>query len=164
MVTKIMLQDIMNDKADKGDVNTKVSYEEFGRAVDDLSTNLKDLVNESFNNSEHWKQVTDHLAEDLTEKMDKSELAPLKTYFKSNLKALDDKVRQLQMSMDEPDPAGTRKKLLKDYNCISCDRRCNISGITNAPTLPLLGPIMAGHTTASRRAFDLHRMRIKKKM
>ncbi len=78
--------------------------------------------------------------------------------------ALDEKIRRLQRQIEEPDPAGTRRKLLKDVNCISCDKHCNITGFTNGPTLPIIGPIKAGHTTASKRAFDLHRMRLKKKL
>jgi hypothetical protein len=164
MVTKQSLAEALGDKADKGQINTKVSYDEFGRAIDELHTNLRDLVSESYNRSEHWKQITDQMGQELNDKLDKVELAPLKAFFKANMKNLDEKVRQLTLQIEEPDPAGTRKKLLRDYNCISCDRKCNISGVTNAPTLPLLGPILAGHTTASRRAFDLHRMRIKKKL
>jgi len=164
MVTKQMLLDALSDKADKGLINTKVSYDEFGNTVDEIHTQLHNLMVEGYQRNENWKKVTSELAEDLAEKLDKVELAPIRAFFKSHLKNLEDKVKTLSDLIEEPDPAGTRKKLLRDYNCISCDRMVNITGVTNGPTLPTVGPIRAGHTTASRRALDLHRMRMLKQL
>ncbi|ODM91678.1 Glutamine-rich protein 2 [Orchesella cincta] len=164
MVTKQMLLDALSDKADKGLINTKVSYDEFGNTVDELHTQLHNLMVEGYQRNENWKKVTSELAEELAEKLDKVELAPIRAFFKSHLKALEDKVKNLSDLIDEPDPAGTRKRLLRDYNCISCDRMVNITGVTNGPTLPTVGPIKAGHPTASRRALDLHRMRMLKQL
>ncbi|CAL8125231.1 unnamed protein product [Orchesella dallaii] len=164
MVTKQMLLDALSDKADKGLINTKVSYDEFGNTVDELHTQLHNLMVEGYQRNENWKKVTSELAEELAEKLDKVELAPIRAFFKSHLKALEDKVKNLSDLIDEPDPAGTRKRLLRDYNCISCDRMVNITGVTNGPTLPTVGPIRAGHPTASRRALDLHRMRMLKQL
>ena len=162
MVTKHMLIDALSDKADKGQMNTKVSYDEFGNSMDELTTRMQNLLVEVYQKNENWKNITDHLGEELGAKLDKVELAPVRAYFKSHLKTLEERVNQLTAQLEEPDPAGTRKKLLKDLNCISCDRHCNISGVTNSPQLPTIGPILAGHTTASQRAYDLHRMRQQK--
>lgn len=164
MVTKQMLLDALSDKADKGLINTKVSYDEFGNTIDELHTQLHNLMVEGYQRNENWKKVTADLAEELAEKLDKVELTPIRAFFKSHLKALEEKVRKITQLIEEPDPAGTRKKLLKDYNCISCDRAVNIAGVTNGPTLPTIGPIKAGHPTASKRALDLHRMRMRKQL
>lgn len=164
MVTKQMLVDALSDKADRGLINTKVSYDEFGNTIDELHTQLRNLMVEGYQRNENWKKVTTDLAEEMAEKLDKVELAPIRAFFKSNLKTLEEKVKNLSALIEEPDPAGTRKKLLRDYNCISCDRNVNISGVTNGPTLPVIGPIPAGHPTASRRALDLHRMRMAKQL
>jgi hypothetical protein len=159
MVTKPMLVDAMSDKADKGHMNTKVSYDEFGTAMDELTSRLQSLLMEVYQKNESWKMITDQLTEGLADKLDKVEIGPLRAYFKNHLGKLEEKVIHLTRLLEEPDPAGTRKKLLKDYNCISCDRHTNISGLTNGPQLPLMGPILAGHKTGSQRAFELHRMR-----
>ena len=159
MVTKPMLLDAMSDKADKALVNTKVSYDEFGTSLDELQNALQSLLLEVFQKNETWKQITDQLGDEMGDKLDKSEMGPLRAYFKAHLSKLETQVTKLTKLMEEPDPAGTRKRLLKHYNCISCDRHANISGVTNGPTLPIIGPILAGHTTASQRAFELHQMR-----
>jgi hypothetical protein len=162
MVTKHMLIDAMSDKADKGQMNTKVSYDEFGNSMEELTTRMQNLLIEVYQKNENWKNITDHLGEELSAKLDKIELAPVRAYFKSHLKTLEDRVTCLTSQLEEPDPAGTRKKLLRDLNCISCDRHCRISGVTNAPQLPIIEGILAGHSTASQRAYDLHRMRAQK--
>jgi len=159
MVTRQMLIDSLTDKADKGQVNTKVSYDEFGNTIDEIHEQLHSLLMEGYERNENWKKVASDLTEELSEKLDKVELAPIRAYFKNHLKNLEERVSKLTELIEAPDPAGTRRKLLRDYNCISCDRHVNISGVTNAPLLPTIGPIPAGHITASRRAFDLHRMR-----
>lgn len=86
MVTKEILRDALIDKADKGQINTKVSYYEFGNAIEELNTALRDLIMDGFNNNEHWKQITDDLATGVKDKLDKSELVPVKAFFKSNIK------------------------------------------------------------------------------
>jgi hypothetical protein len=154
-----MLVDAMSDKADKGQMNTKVSYEEFGNTMEEVTNRLQGLLLEVYQKNEMWKSVTDKMAEDLSDKLDKVEMGPLRAYFKNHLTHLDEKVIHLTKLIEEPDPAGTRKKLLKDYNCLSCDRHTGISGVTNGPTLPLFGPILAGHTTASNRALELYKLR-----
>jgi hypothetical protein len=159
MVTKQMLTDSMSEKADKGQINSKVSYDEFGNTVDELHNQLHNLMVEGYQRNETWKKVTTDLAEELAEKLDKVELAPIRAFFKSRLKKLEDRVLSLSALLEEPDPAGTRKKILQDYNCISCDRRVNISGVTNAPTLPCLPPLVISSSTAPRRTFDLHHLR-----
>jgi len=159
VVTRPMLMNALGDKADKGQMNTKVSYDEFGAGMDELQSRLGNLLQEVYRKNELWKEITDQMREDLGEKLDKVEISPLRAYFKNHLGKLEEKVNHLTQIMEEPDPAGTRKKLLRDYNCLSCDRHTNISGMTNAPLLPVLGPILAGHSTASQRAFELYRMR-----
>lgn len=164
MVTKQMMLDALSDKADKGLINSKVSYDEFGNTIDELHSQLHNLMVEGYQRNENWKKVTADLAEELAEKLDKVELAPIRAFFKSHLKNLEEKVKALSTLIEEPDPAGTRKKLLRDYNCLSCDRMVNIAGVTGGPTLPILGPIKAGHATASKRALDLHRYRMMRQL
>lgn len=159
MVTKQFLLDMISDKADKGQINTKVSYDEFGNTVDELHAQLHNLMVEGYQRNENWKKVTSDLAEELSEKLDKVELAPIRAFFKSRLKRLEDRVTSLSTLLDEPDPAGTRKKLLRDYNCLSCNRKVNISGFTNTCTLPNMGPATAMPSSASHRTYDLHRLR-----
>jgi len=152
----------MSDKADKGQMNTKVSYDEFGSSMEELNTRMQNLLLEVYQKNDNWKHITEGWAEELAEKLDKIEIGPLRAYFRHHLQHLEEKVFILTQQMEEPDPAGTRKKILKDYNCLSCDRHVNISGCTNAPLLPVLGPILAGHTTASQRAYEMHKMRLTK--
>lgn len=159
MVSKQFLLDMISDKADKGQINTKVSYDEFGNTVDELHVQLHNLMVEGYQRNENWKKVTSDLAEELSEKLDKVELSPIRAFFRSRLKKLEDRMNSLAKLLEQPDPAGTRQKLQKDFNCISCDRRVNVSGFTNTCVLPTLGGTNALASSASHRAYDLHRLR-----
>ena len=166
VVTKPMLVDAMGEKADKEEINTKVSYDKFGDAIDELANKLQTLLVEVYQKNEGWKRITDKLIEEMGGKLDKYEIGPLRAYFKSHLGDLEAQVTALVKQFNEPDPAGTRKKLIKDCYCISCDRHCNISGVTNSLPLPCLGASMpgpTGQTSASHRAYELFNLRNAKK-
>lgn len=88
------------------------------------------------------------------------ELAPLRDFVNHKLKSLQDKLKTLAALKKDTDAAATKKKLLRDVNCLSCDkdvvmrRDLSTSMIPPPPSLPpgkSMGPYLAYELDALRK-------------
>ncbi|XP_076299008.1 uncharacterized protein LOC143217998 isoform X3 [Lasioglossum baleicum] len=115
------LEDALADKADAQAVHRKVSYDQFDAACDDLAQGLEDAINKLGNQESIWQQALDEVQREIEGKVDKIEMTPLKDFVSSKLKAVQDKLRTVAQMKEDTEAAGT-KKLLRDVQCISCDK------------------------------------------
>lgn len=106
-----------------------------------------------------WQHALDEIQKDIGSKLDKMELAPLRDFVNNKLKSLQDKLRTLAALKKDTEAAGT-KKLLRDVNCLSCDkdvvmrRDLSTSMIPPPPSLPpgkSMGPYLAYELDALRK-------------
>ncbi|XP_076227323.1 uncharacterized protein LOC116429748 [Nomia melanderi] len=115
------LEDALADKADAQTVHRKVSYDQFDAACDDLAQGLEDAINKLGTQESIWQQALDEVQKEIEGKVDKIEMTPLKDFVSTKLKAVQDKLRSVAQMGQDTDAAGT-KKLLRDVQCISCDK------------------------------------------
>ncbi|XP_034195382.2 uncharacterized protein LOC117611545 isoform X1 [Osmia lignaria lignaria] len=115
------LEDALADKADAQAITRKVSYDQFDAACDDLAQGLEDAINKLGKQESIWQQAMDEVQREIEGKVDKMEMTPLKDFVSAKLKSLQEKVKNVAQMRQESEAAGT-KKLLKDVQCISCDK------------------------------------------
>nr|XP_033322686.1 myosin-4-like [Megalopta genalis] len=115
------LEDALADKADARAVHRKVSYDQFDAACDDLAQGLEEAVNKLGKQETIWQEALDEVQKEIEGKVDKIEMTPLKDFVSTRLKAVQDKLRSVAQMRDDTEAAGT-KKLLRDVQCISCDK------------------------------------------
>ena len=69
-----------------------------------------------------WQQALDSIQKEVGNKLDKMEVDPLRDFVNSKLKALQEKFKSLTALKREQEAAGTKTKLLRNVNCISCHK------------------------------------------
>ncbi|XP_053976484.1 glutamine-rich protein 2-like [Hylaeus volcanicus] len=115
------LEDALADKADAQAINRKVSYDQFDAACDDLAQGLEDAIGKLGKQESIWQQTLDEVQKEIEGKVDKIEMTPLKDFVSNRLKSLQDKLKSVAEMRQESEAAGT-KKMLRDVQCISCDK------------------------------------------
>ncbi|XP_019882303.2 uveal autoantigen with coiled-coil domains and ankyrin repeats [Camponotus floridanus] len=115
------LEDALADKADTQAVNRKVSHDQFDAACDDLSRGLEEAIDKLTKQESIWQQALDEVQNEIAGKVDKIEMTPLKDFMNKKLKSLQEKLKIMAEARREIEAAGT-KKLLRDVQCISCDK------------------------------------------
>ncbi|XP_018394858.1 PREDICTED: glutamine-rich protein 2-like isoform X2 [Cyphomyrmex costatus] len=115
------IEDALADKADAQTVNRKVSHDRFDAACDDLARGLEEAIDKLTKQESIWQQALDEVQNEIATKMDKVEMTPLKDFVNNKLKSLQEKLKIMIEARREIEAAGT-KKLLKDVQCISCDK------------------------------------------
>ncbi|XP_012218727.1 glutamine-rich protein 2-like isoform X2 [Linepithema humile] len=116
------LEDALADKADTQTVNRKVSHDRFDAACDDLTRGLEEAIDKLSKQELIWQQTLDEIQNEIASKVDKIEMTPLKDFIHKKLKSLQDKLKIIAEARHEIEAAGTKKKLLKDVQCISCNK------------------------------------------
>ncbi|XP_046587875.1 uncharacterized protein LOC124293023 [Neodiprion lecontei] len=115
------LEGALANKADARAVNRKVSYDQFDAACDDLARGLEEAVTKLTQQEGIWQKALDEVQQEIEGKLDKIEISPLKEFVNNKLKTLQEKLKTLSDLKHESEAAGT-KKLLRDVQCLSCDK------------------------------------------
>ncbi|KAK2579363.1 hypothetical protein KPH14_000983 [Odynerus spinipes] len=133
------LEDALADKADAQAVNRKVSHDQFDAACDDLARGLEEAINKLGKQESIWQQALDEVQREIEGKVDKIEITPLREFVNNKLKSLQDKMKRIAEMRREAEAAGT-KRVLRDVQCISCDKdvvmRVEESGKFETPPMP----------------------------
>lgn len=115
------VREALMDKADYNTIQNKVSQEELTATKCDMSKHISELINSLTEKEAAWKQTIKDIQRLLGSKMDHHDIAPLKAYIKTQIDHLQGQLRGLEQMKEETEAAGTRSKVLRNVNCISCD-------------------------------------------
>ncbi|EZA56163.1 Glutamine-rich protein [Ooceraea biroi] len=115
------LEDALAEKADAQTVNRKVSHDQFDAACEDLARGLEEAIDKLTKQESIWQQALDEVQNEIAGKADRGEMMPLKDFVNNKLKSLQEKLKSMIEAKREIEAAGT-KKLLRDVQCISCDK------------------------------------------
>ncbi|CAH2215846.1 jg26469, partial [Pararge aegeria aegeria] len=102
----------MAEKADLRMLARKVSHDQFELACDDLSRGLEHAIGKLNVQEALWQQALDDIQREIEMKLDKMELSPMKDFFNSKLKQLQDNLKQMAAMRLEVEAAGTKRRLL----------------------------------------------------
>lgn len=108
-------------KADKLDLESKVSRMRFDATTEQLNKMFQELLNKMSGQESDWNKVIEKISMEMELKLNRMELDPLK-------KQLEDRWKSVRKQLQEApqvklgDAAGIRKQLVTRFNCISCAR------------------------------------------
>ncbi|XP_048481949.1 uncharacterized protein LOC105382474 isoform X2 [Plutella xylostella] len=138
-VTKMDREDVIEAMADKVDLQMltrKVSRDQFETACDDLAKGLENTLEKLNMQESLWQQALDDIQREIETKLDKLELCPVKEFFNSKLRQLQENLKKIAALKREVEAAGTKRKLLRDVKCISCDAEAVMSVEPPPPPAP----------------------------
>ncbi|XP_050299473.1 uncharacterized protein LOC126738269 [Anthonomus grandis grandis] len=153
------LEDALADKADACQINRKVSHEQFDAAYDEITKSLESALDKLKRQEELWLQSLTDLQKEIGNKLDKMELTPLKDFINSKLKGIQDKVKKISAMKQEHEAAGTKSKLLRNVNCISCDADVVMKKQTDITLYPKPYALPATKSPAPYLAYELDLLR-----
>lgn len=113
----------MAEKADLRQLARKVSHDQFETACDDLTRGVERALGKLNIQEALWQQALDDIQREIEAKLDKMELSPVKDFFNKKLRQLQNNLKQMMDLRKEVEAAGTKRRLLRDVNCISCDAK-----------------------------------------
>nr|XP_026484890.1 uncharacterized protein LOC113392607 [Vanessa tameamea] len=148
----------MADKADMRMLARKVSHDQFELACDDLSRGLEHALGKLNMQEALWQQALDDIQREIEMKLDKMELSPVKDFFNNKLRQLQDNLKQMASLRREVEAAGTKRRLLRDVNCISCDANAVMQTIPPS-TVPVLRPLQANISMKPYLSYELDAIR-----
>ncbi|XP_050351931.1 uncharacterized protein LOC126774434 isoform X2 [Nymphalis io] len=158
---KLDREDMVEAMADKADLRMlarKVSHDQFELACDDFSRGLEHALGKLNMQEALWQQALDDIQREIEMKLDKMELSPVKDFFNNKLRQLQDNLKQMASLRREVEAAGTKRRLLRDVNCISCD--ANAVMPTEPPTtVPVLRPLQANISMKPYLSYELDAIR-----
>lgn len=148
-------------KADKKSLESKVNHKLFDKTTEEINNMIKEILDKLTGHDEEWKKAYGKLTEDIDGKLDRLELDPLKEWLEGKLKALNDKIKKYQTSVEwtEDDAAGIRKQLIQRFHCISCDRPVDMMPTGAIPALPNQMPMPASKSPRPYTTFELDQIR-----
>ncbi|XP_025904809.1 uncharacterized protein C16orf96-like [Nothoprocta perdicaria] len=118
---KAQLEQGMDIKADKAELETKVSQEELQSAVAQLSEMMQDLLQKMSLQDQDWQKALEKLVSDMDSKLDRMVLDPLRAQLERVWRFTKKYLRQ-GPPFNASSAAGFKKQLFDRVKCISCDR------------------------------------------
>ena len=97
------------------------------------------------------------LSSDISKKLDKREVEPLKHYLEARMEAL--KPKPVEKPPPDEFAAGIRKQFLVDYSCISCDRPVRYAKEGTFPPLPTMHSLPGSKSNRPYTTFELEQIR-----
>ncbi|XP_045450438.1 uncharacterized protein LOC123659231 [Melitaea cinxia] len=158
---KLDREDMVEAMADKADLRMlarKVSHDQFELACDDLSRGLEHALGKLNMQEALWQQALDDIQREIEMKLDKMELSPVKEFFNSKLRQLQENLKQMASLRREAEAAGTKRRLLRDVNCISCDANA-VMPMEAPSTVPVSKPLPANLSMKPYLSYELDAIR-----
>ncbi|XP_065540575.1 glutamine-rich protein 2-like [Lathamus discolor] len=154
----------MDEKADKGALESKVSRAQFEASLELLNERSQEVLSRVTGQEQGLHEVQQQLREEMASKLDRLELGPfqqqLDEHWKSSLKQL----KEMAPPMEADNAAGIRKQLLVDFQCLSCDRQLSMQvpglPIPPIPSFPPLVPHITGQSHPVLKMEQTYRERV----
>ncbi|XP_010214294.1 PREDICTED: putative uncharacterized protein C16orf96 homolog [Tinamus guttatus] len=118
---KALLEQGMDVKADKAELETKVSQEELQSAIAQLSEMMQDLLQKMSLQDQDWQKALEKLVSDMDSKLDHMVLNPLRVQLERVWRFTKKYLRQ-GPPFSANSAAGFKRQLFERVKCISCDR------------------------------------------
>ncbi|MGH0129233.1 UNVERIFIED_CONTAM: hypothetical protein FKN15_024693 [Acipenser sinensis] len=142
-------------KADKLDLESKVSRMRFDATTEQLNKMFQELLNKMSGQESDWNKVIEKISMEMELKLNRMELDPLK-------KQLEDRWKSVRKQLQEApqvklgDAAGIRKQLVTRFNCISCARPVDM--MVPPPLKPVTNQENSEVASTERRIANMRRI------
>ncbi|XP_062467350.1 glutamine-rich protein 2-like isoform X2 [Pezoporus occidentalis] len=154
----------MDEKAEKGALESKVSRTQFEASLELLNKRNQEVLSRVTGQEHGLHEVQQQLREEMATKLDRLELGPFQQRLEEQWKSSLEQLKKMAPLTEADDAAGIRKQLLADFQCLSCDRQLSMrvpgSPIPPIPPLPPLVPRIAGQSHPLLKTEQTHRERM----
>ncbi|XP_068730764.1 glutamine-rich protein 2-like isoform X1 [Montipora capricornis] len=155
-------------KADKGDLESKVSLNQFDESFNLLDRGLSDALEKM----ESQMSIEDALKETLQElqsklhlKLDRQELDSLRDQLESRIREVQViRTTVKEKHTDDGEPAGFRRNRPEKVHCISCDRPLEVQPGEIGPNMPKMQSLPGQKSSKPYTTFELEHIRQHQKM
>ncbi|XP_065541912.1 glutamine-rich protein 2-like isoform X1 [Lathamus discolor] len=151
----------MDEKADKGALESKVSRAQFEASLELLKERNQEVLSRVTGQEQGLHEVQQQLREEMAPKLDRLELGPFQQELDEHWKSSLEQLKETAPPMEADDAAGIRKQLLVDFQCLSCDRQLGLrvpgSPIPPIPPFPPLVPHVTGRSQPVLKTEQTHR-------
>ncbi|GLV44948.1 no individualized sperm [Carabus blaptoides fortunei] len=136
------------EKADtdimKDGLNRKVSHHHFEEVYEEIRTSFQDSADRLKEQEELWFKTLEDIQIAVGNKIDKiDEIDPLRRNMNQKIRVLQDQIDILNQSKEEQDAAATKKRIIRDMNCLSCDKPAYIKKFNEHSQFPE-PPVVSG--------------------
>ncbi|XP_065525966.1 nucleosome-remodeling factor subunit BPTF-like [Lathamus discolor] len=151
----------MDEKADKGALESRVSRAQFEASLELLKERNQEVLSRVTGQEQGLHEVQQQLREEMASKLDRLELGPFQQELEEHWKSSLEQLKEMAPPMEADDAAGIRKQLLVDFQCLSCDRQLSMrvpgSPIPPIPPFPPLVPHVTGRSQPVLKTEQTHR-------
>eukprot|EP00794_Sanderia_malayensis_P003329 gene3329-3816_t len=156
-IGKEYVDEKVSSKADKSELKNKISQDEFDSGLGHLDRSLQDTLQRIEGQDSILKQFVIKIDERFEEKINREDVQKLKEYFEKRMKSI--KVKTPEPVLPEENAAGFRKPLLRNFNCISCDRALDLLQEDAMPSLPFNQALPGSRALRPYTTFELEQVR-----
>ncbi|XP_063222697.1 uncharacterized protein LOC134531091 isoform X2 [Bacillus rossius redtenbacheri] len=126
----------LEKKADQTDVKKKVSQSQFETISEDLMKGIDQALGRLTEQELMWKEALEQMQQEMEGKIDKEEVSPVQEFVNQKLLAIQEKLKALQAMREDTEAAGAKRKLLRNVQCISCDKNVVMKRQSAVPCTP----------------------------
>jgi len=156
-------------KADKSELDMKVSRDDFDGAIEDMSKQLEGLVGKMLEVEESWKTSLDQTNARLKKTLNSDDMDAFKRSLESRLKSLKTLLESTRHEEGEhatecSGDAALFRKPLMGYKCVTCDKVTFPTPGFPVASIPVQGNLPHMNTIRPYTTFDLHNIREQSKL
>jgi len=144
-------------KAEKKDLKNVITRNQFDDCVMGIDRNIQNLVQDLQSNEAKSAKTFNNLQDILADKLNRDDAIDIRGYIDSRFKSFKPKMPPAPPAEDYA--AGSRKKLMPDCNCISCDRPVGVPCHDQCPTLPYFHALPGMKSIRPVTTFELQTIR-----
>uniref|UniRef100_A0A8C6QS63 Glutamine rich 2 n=2 Tax=Nannospalax galili TaxID=1026970 RepID=A0A8C6QS63_NANGA len=150
----------MDVKANKSDLESKVSRIQFDATTEQLNHMMQELVAKMSGQEQDWQKLVDRLLAEMDSKLDRLELDPVKQLLEDRWKSLKQQLKERSPLYQADEAAAMRRQLLAHFHCLSCDRPLEMPVTGQVIPVTPVGPGLPGHRSIRPyTVFELEQVR-----
>ncbi|XP_065665077.1 uncharacterized protein LOC100205411 [Hydra vulgaris] len=156
-IDKSGIEILLEKKADIQLLESKIDRNQFNAFAHEMERNFQSVVQKVDEAETTTNKTNLELRDSIDTKMNKEELSELRSYIDSRFSSFKPKIIQVKDAQDGA--AGSRKQLIKNCNCISCDRPVAVQHVHPGATLPYYEPLPVTKSLHPVTPFELQTIR-----
>jgi len=156
-VDKEFVRKQVETKVDKKEIGDVITRDQFDDCMSGIDRNIQNLIQDMQGNETKNMKALSIMQEHLEDKMNREDAAEIRGYIDSRFKSFKPKIPQVKPSEDYA--AGSRKRVMPDCNCISCDRPVDVPFNDPCPTLPYYHALPGMKSIRPVTTFELQTIR-----
>jgi len=156
-VDKAYVAKAIETKAECHTIENKVNRDHFEKYIGEIDRSIQDVMQKIEGTEASSQKSYYTIQKCIDEKLDRDEANKIRSYVDTRFKNFKPLMQQAQQTEDSA--AATRKKMIPNCNCISCDRPIDLPITNPGASLPYFHSLPGGKANRPVTTFDLQTIR-----